>query len=132
MLLVYFELDFYCLVACKNQFRNWFLQVKNPVCQTWFFKLDFSKIKYRWIGQKSYNNIIYNVLFFRWPSEFSLYVHMIINKHVYVPPRAFFQNYAPFLCADTDLYCNTCVHHIIEWWSKMQKQIFIRDVTAFE
>ena len=41
---------FTACVACKNQFGNWFLQVKNPVCRTWFFKLDFLKIKYRWIG----------------------------------------------------------------------------------
>ena len=30
-----------------SAFRTWFLQIKNPVFQTWFFKLDFSKIKYR-------------------------------------------------------------------------------------
>ena len=42
-------------LTCKNQFQNWFLQVKNLVRRTWFFKLDFSKIKYRWIGrQKEY------------------------------------------------------------------------------
>ena len=41
---------FTACVACKNQFPNWFLQVKNPVHPTWFFKLDFSKIKYRWLG----------------------------------------------------------------------------------
>ena len=35
--------------ACKNQFQNWFLQVKNPVYWTGFFKPDFSRIKYRWI-----------------------------------------------------------------------------------
>ena len=29
---------FTACVACKNQFRNWFLQAKNPVCRTWFFK----------------------------------------------------------------------------------------------
>ena len=34
-------------LACKNQFQNWFLQAKNPVCRTWFLQLDFSKIKYR-------------------------------------------------------------------------------------
>ena len=78
--LVYFKLNFYCLcdlqrvflpgglttiaiwewiftacVTCKNQFRNWFLQVKNPVHRTWFFKLDFSKIKYRWIGREVFS-----------------------------------------------------------------------------
>ena len=37
-------------VACKNQFRNWFLQAKNPALRTWFFQLDFSKIKYRSVG----------------------------------------------------------------------------------
>ena len=40
-------------VACKNQFRNWFLQAKNPVCWTWFLQLDFSKIKYRSTGGKT-------------------------------------------------------------------------------
>ena len=34
---VYFELNFYCLCACKNLFGNWFLHAKNPVCQTWVF-----------------------------------------------------------------------------------------------
>ena len=43
---------FTACVACKNQFQNWFLQVKNPVGRTWFFKLDFSDIKYRSTGGK--------------------------------------------------------------------------------
>ena len=50
-------------LTCKNQFQNWFLQatqaVWNPVWNrlkiqfdwTGFFQLDFSKIKYRWIGR---------------------------------------------------------------------------------
>ena len=46
--LVYFELDFYCLCSLKNQFRNWFLQYKNPVCRIWFLQLDF----YNMIFQK--------------------------------------------------------------------------------
>ena len=29
---------FTACVACKNQFRNWFLQVKNPVHRTGFFR----------------------------------------------------------------------------------------------
>ena len=36
-----FELDFYCLCSvwpAKIDFENWFLQAKNPVCRTWFFK----------------------------------------------------------------------------------------------
>ena len=28
---------------------------KNPVCRTWFFQIDFSEIKYRSTGGKSYN-----------------------------------------------------------------------------
>ena len=55
------ELDFWSIsnwistacIACKNQFRNWFLQVKNPVCRNLIFQLDFSKTKYRWIGRKA-------------------------------------------------------------------------------
>ena len=43
---------FTACVACKNQIQNWFLQVKNPVRPTWFFKLDFSQVKYKWIGRK--------------------------------------------------------------------------------
>ena len=38
---------FLMCVAWKNQFRNWFLQAINPVCQTWFLQLDFPKIRYR-------------------------------------------------------------------------------------
>ena len=42
------ELDFLSIsnwiftawLACKNQFWNWFLQAKNPVCRTWFFKIQ--------------------------------------------------------------------------------------------
>ena len=41
---------FTACVACKNQFRNWFLEAKNPVCRTWFLQFDFSKIKYRLTG----------------------------------------------------------------------------------
>ena len=26
---------------------------KNPVRQAWFFKIDFSKINYRWVGHQS-------------------------------------------------------------------------------
>ena len=37
-------------LACKNQFQNWFLQTKNPVCQIGVFQLDFSKFKYRSTG----------------------------------------------------------------------------------
>ena len=37
------------LLACKNQFQNWVLQTKNPVCPTWFLQLDF----YNLIFQKS-------------------------------------------------------------------------------
>ena len=36
-ILVYFKLDFYCLCS-KNQFQNWFLQVKSPIRRTWFLK----------------------------------------------------------------------------------------------
>ena len=59
-----------------------------------------------------------------------MYIWLLTNMFMFLPELFF--KIIPFLCADTDLYCNTCVHHIIEWWSKMQKQIFIRDVTAFE
>ena len=38
-----------CL-ACKNNFRNWFLQAKTSVCQTRFLHLDFSKSNYRSTG----------------------------------------------------------------------------------
>ena len=37
-------------VACKNQFGNWFLQAKNPICRTWFLQPDSSKIKYKSTG----------------------------------------------------------------------------------
>ena len=40
------------ILACKNQFRNWFWQAKNQVRRTWFFQLDFSKFKYRSKGGK--------------------------------------------------------------------------------
>ena len=40
---------FTACVACKNQIQNWFLEVKNSVRRTWFFKLDFSNL----IFQKS-------------------------------------------------------------------------------
>ena len=46
----WFLLPVYSCVACKNQFRKWFLLAKNPVCPTWFFHLDFSKFKYRSTG----------------------------------------------------------------------------------
>ena len=41
---------FTACVACKNQFRNWFLLAKNPFRRIWFLQLDFSKIKYRSTG----------------------------------------------------------------------------------
>jgi hypothetical protein len=47
------NLIFTACVACKNQFRNWFLHAENPVCRTWFLQLDFSKIKYRSTGVES-------------------------------------------------------------------------------
>ena len=46
------NLIFTTYVACKNQFQNWFLLAKNPVCQTWLLQHDFSKIKYRTTGGK--------------------------------------------------------------------------------
>ena len=30
------------LWPCKNQFWNWFLKAKNPVCRTWFLQLERS------------------------------------------------------------------------------------------
>ena len=45
--LVYFELDFYCLCSLHKSILKLILQVKNPVRRTWFFKLNFSEIKYR-------------------------------------------------------------------------------------
>ena len=41
---------FTACLACKNQFRNWFLQAKNPVRWNWCLQLYFSKIKYRSTG----------------------------------------------------------------------------------
>ena len=35
------NLIFTACVDCKNQFRNWFLQAKNPVRRNWFFKVYF-------------------------------------------------------------------------------------------
>ena len=29
------------VLVFKNQFRNWFLKAKNPICRTWFFQYDF-------------------------------------------------------------------------------------------
>ena len=40
-------------LAYKNQFWNWFLI--NPVCRNWFFRLDFSKLKYRSTGRNVTN-----------------------------------------------------------------------------
>ena len=39
------ELDFYCLCSLQNQFRNWFMQVKNPVRPTRFFKNQVQVIR---------------------------------------------------------------------------------------
>ena len=47
--LVYFELDFFCMCSLQKIISKWFLQVKNPVHGTWFFKLDISKVNWRWI-----------------------------------------------------------------------------------
>ena len=44
------NLIFTACVACENQFWNWFLQAKNPVCWNCFLQPDFSKIKYRSTG----------------------------------------------------------------------------------
>ena len=44
------NLIFTTYVACKNQFQNWFLLAKNPVCHPQFLQLVFSKIKYRSTG----------------------------------------------------------------------------------
>ena len=41
------ELDFYCLYSLQKSSSK---LTKNLVCQTWFFRLDFSKIKYRSTG----------------------------------------------------------------------------------
>ena len=43
------ELDFYCLCSLQKSISKLIFAVKNLVRRTWFFKLDFSKIKYRWI-----------------------------------------------------------------------------------
>ena len=66
--------DFYCL--CSLQ-KSGLKQTKNPVCRTWFFKLDFSKIKCRTIGgvqakftavveNISYSTQVYGNLFTTW------------------------------------------------------------------
>ena len=52
------ELDFYCLFSLRR---------------TWFFKLDFSKIKYRWIGRKAAgdNNLcIFSWIWIDFPTKF--------------------------------------------------------------
>ena len=58
-------LDFWEIKFEKSSSRNWtftlkksFLKLifsgytssKNPVLRVWFFQIDFSKVKYRWIG----------------------------------------------------------------------------------
>ena len=52
--------DFYCL--CSLQ-KSGLKQTKNPVCRTWFFKLDFSKIKCRTIGgvQAKFTAVVENI-----------------------------------------------------------------------
>jgi hypothetical protein len=44
---VYFKLYFYCLYSLQKSSSK---LIKNTVCQTRFFELDISKIKWRWIG----------------------------------------------------------------------------------
>ena len=44
------NLIFIACVASNNQFRNWFLQAKNPVHRNWFLQINISKIKYRSTG----------------------------------------------------------------------------------
>ena len=76
------ELDFYSIsnwiitagVACKNQFRKWFLQPKNPV---WVFQLDFLKFKYRSTG-----GLIDKKWVFLW---FSKYLHAYSPSLTYNP-----------------------------------------------
>ena len=54
--LVYFELDFYCLCSLLKSIS------KSPVRLTWFFQLDFSKIKYRSTGGQLYLETIEIIL----------------------------------------------------------------------
>ena len=44
---------------------------KNPVLQTWFFKLEISKIKWGWIGGKSSGTYLYSFLIIDMTSEIS-------------------------------------------------------------
>ena len=56
---------FTACVACKNQLGNWFLQVKDPVRRTWFFKnqvqMDraFSSLLILYLMAKHVNVFIY-------------------------------------------------------------------------
>ena len=47
---LFWNLIFTACVVCKNQFRNWYLEAKNPVCWAWSLQLDFLKINYRSTG----------------------------------------------------------------------------------
>ena len=51
-----FLLPVYYSVACKNQFRNWFFQTKDPVLSNLIFTTWFSKIKYRSTGGLALQN----------------------------------------------------------------------------
>ena len=58
--LVYFKLDFYSLCSLQKSISKLifagYTGSKNPVRRTWFFQLNFSKIKCRWIGRKREKN----------------------------------------------------------------------------
>ena len=71
--LVYFELNFYCLCSLQKSILKLIFagytgsekQVRNSVCRTWFFQIDFSEIKYRSTeGYSSKNELILHFLKF--------------------------------------------------------------------
>ena len=72
--LVYLELDFYCLCSPQKSilkliFADWKSSPSNLIFQTWFFKLGFSKIKYRWIGHQTGSMICWQAV--NWWRNFS-------------------------------------------------------------
>ena len=54
-------------VACKNQFRDWFLQVKNPVPRKWFFKNQVQLLcRYLYKFRNDVHNAMYFYVCIKW------------------------------------------------------------------
>ena len=73
----YFELDFYCLCSLQNSSSD---STKNQVHPTWFFKLDFSKIKCRSIGGFLWTRIVLSKTLVSWLISVAFW--KIITGHI--------------------------------------------------